>query len=1052
LLERVGSGGFGSVWKAWDEQLKRVVAVKIPRGLQLSHHEQQRFLHEARAAARLRHRYILDIHEVGFEDDEVFLVSDYLPGGSLADLLARSALTPKEAARLCQKVAEGLHAAHEAGIIHRDVKPQNILLDEQGEPRLADFELALPESGEISVTIEGDVLGTPAYMSPEQAAGHSQQADRRSDVYSLGVVLYQMLSGQLPFRGNWTTLASQIANDTPPSPRKFQPFIPADLERICLKCLEKDPRRRYPTAAEFAEELGRFLRGEPVLARPVSRPERIWRWAKRRPAVAALAAVVTVLALTILVGAPLMALRLALTSRAEQQSRLQAEDSLRRLEIRRVRELFAGDRASEGLALLSRLVRENPTQEALASWLMNELTHRNFARPVLPALEHPDIVNSAQFSPDGRWLLTVCRDNAARIFDVMTGRMLTPPLRHDPAGIHGDQYRGGLHALHADISPDGTCIATGSCDGTARLWDAATGEPLTPPLAHPDYVSYVRFSPDAEMFVTCCKDGKIRFWETASGKPTGKVFAHRDWANSAEFSSDGRLLVTTSDDKTAQVWEVDTGTRFGSPMRRSEMIQHACFSRDGRRVLTTGANVDAQLWVLGQNDLGPVGFLTHRDNVPYACFSPDGRWAGTVSFDGTAAVWDAHHGDVVCQMRHRDRVRFVQFSSDGLRCLTASEDGTARIWDSQTGQPVTEPMRHAGTVWCARFSPDGRLVATASADGTVQLWDVRSQNASVLPLPLDNHTPQTGTWSADSHRVATAGSLAAVWDARSGERSTVGYYWHERGVLASRLDAPGDHVLIGLENGIAQIWSVTNAVGPEIEIHHQVPISALAFCPDGSRFVSASTDGSARLWHRASGEPATPFLRHGAPIKVAAFSPDGKYLLTGATDGRCLLWDATTGDLTTTLADHLGPILDGRFSDDGQLAITASEDHTARLWEIPGGAPLGGPLRHLGPVHSVDLTRDAKWAVTASEDKTARVWEVMTSQPMGMIVRHEAALVHAEFDPTDTWFLTASKDGVVRISEVATGHPVCEFAQPGHSLRQATFSPDGKWVLIASDG
>ncbi len=622
LLERVGGGGFGSVWKAWDEQLKRLVAVKIPRRLQLSHHEQQRFLHEARVAARLRHRYILDIHEVGFEDDEVFLVSDYLPGGSLADLLARSALTPKEAARLCQKVAEGLEAAHTAGIIHRDLKPQNILLDEHGEPQLADFELALPESGEISVTIQGDVLGTPAYMSPEQASGHSQQADRRSDVYSLGMVLYQSLSGQLPFRGNWTTLASQIVNDEPPSPRKFQPFIPVDLERICLKCLEKDPRRRYQTAAELAEELGRFLRGEPVLARPVSRAERVWRWAKRRPAIAALTAAVAILAVTILVGAPWMVLRLALARGTEHQARLDAEDSLRRLEIRRVRELFAGDRAAEGLALLSRIVRENPTREALASWLKNELTHRNFPRPILPALEHPDIVNSVQFTPDGNWLLTVCRDNAARVFAVATGQMLTPPLQHDPTLIRGDQYRGGLHALHADISPDGTRIATASCDATARLWDTTTGEPLTPPLVHPDYVSYVRFRPDGEMFVTCCKDGKVRFWETASGKPTGMVLEHRDWANSAEFSPDGRLLVTTSDDKTAQVWEVESGARVGKPIGHADMVQHACFSRDGRRLLTATANDCGGLWSIGAEEVKGIAWLLHEHNVPYGVLQP----------------------------------------------------------------------------------------------------------------------------------------------------------------------------------------------------------------------------------------------------------------------------------------------------------------------------------------------------------------------------------------------------------------------------------------------
>ncbi len=381
-----------------------------------------------------------------------------------------------------------------------------------------------------------------------------------------------------------------------------------------------------------------------------------------------------------------------------------------------------------------------------------------------------------------------------------------------------------------------------------------------------------------------------------------------------------------------------------------------------------------------------------------------------------------------------------------------SEDATARIWDSQTGLPVTEPMRHSATVWCARFSPDGRLVATASADGTVQLWDVRSRNALALPLPLDNRTPQTATWSSDSRRVTTAGSLAAVWDAHSGERFEVGYHWHGRGVLVSRLDASGDRVLIGFGNGIAQIWSVTNAVRPEIEIHHQGPITALAFSSDTPRFLSASADGSARLWNRATGEPATPFLRHGAPIKVAALSPNGKYLLTGGTDGRCLLWDTATGDLTATLAGHGGPILDGRFSDDGRLAITASEDHTARLWEIPTGAPLGSPFRHLGPIRAVDLTSDAKWAVTASDDKTARLWHVETGQPTGVVLRHKAAVQSVDYDPTDTWVLTASKDGVARISEAATGHTVCEFAQTGHSLRHATFSPDGKWILIASDG
>jgi len=299
LIEHLGTGAFGAVWKARDTELDRTVALKIPRKGQLTPAEAEQFLREARAAAQLRHPNIVSVHEVGREGDTLFIVSDLVHGVSLSDWLSAVRLTSREAAELCAKLAEALHYAHEAGVVHRDLKPSNIMMDASGQPHIMDFGLAKREAGEITVTMDGRPLGTPAYMSPEQARGQAHLATGHSDVYSLGVIFFELLTGELPFRGNTRMLIQQVIHDEAPSPRKLNSSIPRDLETICLKCLQKEPFRRYPTARALADELHRFLRGEPIHARPVSAPAHLWRWCKRRPLVAALTGAV---ALTLLVG------------------------------------------------------------------------------------------------------------------------------------------------------------------------------------------------------------------------------------------------------------------------------------------------------------------------------------------------------------------------------------------------------------------------------------------------------------------------------------------------------------------------------------------------------------------------------------------------------------------------------------------------------------------------------------------------------------------------------------------------------------------------------
>jgi tetratricopeptide (TPR) repeat protein/tRNA A-37 threonylcarbamoyl transferase component Bud32 len=301
LIERLGIGGFGSVWKARDKELDRTVAIKIPRQA-LTSDDQEKFFREARAAAQLRHPSIVSVHEVGRDGDSVYIVSDFVRGVTLGDWLTGQQLTSREAAELCAKIADALHHAHEQGVVHRDLKPANIMMDYDGEPHLMDFGLARRESGEVSITVDGQVLGTPAYMSPEQAQGEAHTADRRSDIYSLGVILFQLLTGELPFRGNARMLIKQVIQDEPPSPRKLNATVRKDLETITLKCLEKEPSRRYQSALELSAEIRRFLAGEPILARPIGKVQRGWRWCRRNPIMASLAtAVLALMAMAVVI-------------------------------------------------------------------------------------------------------------------------------------------------------------------------------------------------------------------------------------------------------------------------------------------------------------------------------------------------------------------------------------------------------------------------------------------------------------------------------------------------------------------------------------------------------------------------------------------------------------------------------------------------------------------------------------------------------------------------------------------------------------------------------
>jgi WD40 repeat protein len=367
LIERLGVGGYGSVWKARDNELDRTVAVKIPRAGAMTADEQEKFFREARAAAQLRHPNIVSVHEVGRDGDSVYIVSDFVRGVTLGDWLTGQQLTNREAAELCAKIADALDHAHEQGVVHRDLKPANIMIDDDSQPHLMDFGLARRDAGEITVTMDGQVLGTPAYMSPEQAQGEAHTADRRSDIYSLGVVLFQLLTGELPFRGNARMLIHQVINDPAPSPRKLNGNVRKDLETITLKCMEKDPARRYQTAKDLADELRRYLAGKPIQARPVGHLERSWRWCQRNPIPAALSAALLLTLVIISTIAPIIATRQVSlrheAEAAEAEATREAATAKRLADVEGAKYALTQARIAEAYQQIAAAIKNQPSLE-----------------------------------------------------------------------------------------------------------------------------------------------------------------------------------------------------------------------------------------------------------------------------------------------------------------------------------------------------------------------------------------------------------------------------------------------------------------------------------------------------------------------------------------------------------------------------------------------------------------------------------------------------------------------------------------------------------------
>ena len=1016
LVRELGSGGMGEVYLAQriDAEFHQEVAVKLIRSGQDSAAVVRRFKSERQILASLDHPNIAKLLDGGRTlQGQPYFVMEYVSGEPITEYCDENKLKIRERLNLFIQVCEGVQYAHQNAVIHRDLKPANILVaevDGKPIPRIIDFGLAKAttpaEPENTQLTRFGHLMGTPDYMSPEQADPRVRIIDTRTDVYSLGVVLYVLLTGLLPFAArqrdnqpldeflrrlreeepprasgkvsaDWdSSAASALARGV--EPKQLVKLLRGDLDWITMKALERDRDRRYGSPSDLAADLRRYLNHEPVVARPASAAYQIHKFIRRHRFAAGFIGMVTILS-AVASAAALIAFHKEHEAEFQATQALQAQSRL--LTQAAAQRLKDGDvSGAQGIILE---VLTNPRFASARTPEANSVFQDIRAADVLLAVlsGHDDIVLSAAYSPDGTRIVTASADKGARIWDAQTGAQLAV------LSGHGD----GVSC--AAYSPDGTRIVTASDDKTARIWDAQTGAQLAVLSGHGDGISCAAYSPDSSRIVTASNDKTARIWDVRTGAQIAVLSGHDDSVYTAAYSPDGTHIVTASGDKTARIWNSRTGAQLAVLLGHGDGLNCAAYSPDGKRIVTASRDKTARIWD-AQTGAQLAVLSGHGSMVFSVAYSPDGTHIVTASGDKTARIWDARTGAQLAILSgHGGFVISAAYSPDGMHIVTGSRDKTARVWDARKGAQLAVLVGHQSHLYSAAYSPDGEHIVTASLDKTARIWDVRTR-AQLAVLSPHGDVLYSAAYSPDGADIVTASfdKTARVWDARSGAQLAV-LSGHGGRVVGAAYSPDGTRIVTASFDKTARIWDARTGVQLAVLAGHGDSLGSAVYSPEGTRIVTASGDKTARIWDARSGAQLAVLSGHGDSVISAAYSPDGTRIVTASRDKTARIWEARTGAQIAVLSGHGDMVVSAAYSPDGARIVTASRDKTARIWDARTGAQLAAFSGHGDYLHSAAYSPDGTRIVTASFDQSARIWDATVPADLASQILWDASAV-----------------------------------------------------------
>jgi WD40 repeat protein/serine/threonine protein kinase len=1054
LQGEVARGGMGAILKVWDEDLRRTLAMKVILGRDTSESLSEtpsvdervlaRFLEEAQVTGQLDHPGIVPVHELGLDSKgRVYFTMPLVKGRDLKEIIElvharQEGWTETKAIGVILKVCEAMGYAHSKGVLHRDLKPANIMVGRFGQTYVMDWGLAKvigrkdtrdirlkkavdampslvhverqemmsPDSDSPLVTMDGTIVGTPAYMPPEQARGAIEEMTARSDVYAVGAMLYHLLTGEAPYVPHGAKLAPlAILNavlEGPPQPvHEVRRGVAAELSAICERAMARDPAQRYASTLELANDLQAYLEGRVVRAYETGAIAEFKKWVDRnRGMAAALAAAVLLLVVGLAVSSSLYfkaeeSAALARTNNERANAKaVEAEDNALRAQ--------ASEKEVRGKSYVTNLLA------AAFSLFVNDVAdckrHLEACPPELRGWE---------------WRhLALALDTSLRVIHVPKGQVASLVFSIDgPKG----------QVTSVAFSPDGSEIMTGTDVGAALFWNVETGQ-RTGELGGPTVDSgRVVFAPDgARVAGASMADGRVRIRSRETGDliPGGLVPDARSHAAAVAYSPDGTRLATAYADGTVRMWDTVanralsdiSGSIPGLPVPIKSFTSIA-FSRDGKRI-AVGAG------------------------------------------DGTVLVWNAETGESIAVLRgHDSGVTSVAFSSESSRLVSAAYDKTVRIWDLDKSVCTDVLRGHDAQVYCVAVSPDGSRIASASADKTVRIWDAGTHHQLAV-LHGHEKAVRSVAFSPDGARLVSGSTdmTARIWDAGmsgavaelaqpSPAHSNSGL--NVSGIASIAFSPDGGRIVAGLEDGVIQVWNPTTHEETAVLRGHSSAVNSVAFSHDGAHILSASSDKTLRTWDAANYAEQAVLRGHQGQVFCAAYSPDGTRIVSGSEDKTAQIRDAKSGSILSTLRGHDKALQCVAFSPDGSRVATGSLDRTARIWDARTGTAQGAPLVHAEAVLCAAFSPDGTRIATASGE-SVYVWTIEPGGPPMILVGHDLPVQALAFSPDGKRIISGSYDNTIRIWNGRTGEALFTLRGTERRVNSVAFSPDGSRIAAGS--